>query len=185
MCFKQLILHVLSRFVATPFNIDVRYTNAVDLIGDLDWCGKNFQGVCSEVYLSHVLEHYSYPGREKRRNKDSVLHALSCVYEMLQPGGLIRIAVPDFAQLSALYQRKALPLYPRVSGRICGEQDYRENIHRCVFDRDFLEQCLLDACYIRIREWNAVESGFVKDSSFDSLEGVPTSLNLIAEKPVN
>lgn len=64
-------------------NIVVRYTNAVDLVGDLSWCSKNFYGVCSEVYLSHVFEHYSYPGREKRRKKDSVLYALSCVYRML------------------------------------------------------------------------------------------------------
>lgn len=166
-------------------NVDIRYTRSVDIIGDLAWCSRTFHEACSEVYLSHVLEHYGYPGREKRHNCDSVLNALANVYAMLRPGGIIRVAVPDFAQLCALYQKRIFSLYPRISGRICGEQDYQENLHRCVFDREFLELCLLDTNFIRINEWKALESDLVKDSSFDSLEGFPTSLNLVAEKPVS
>jgi predicted SAM-dependent methyltransferase len=164
-------------------NVDLRYTNSVDIVADLAWCSKNFHGRCSEVYLSHVLEHYGYPGRDRRTEGDTVLNALSQVYAMLRPGGVVRIAVPDFARLCSLYQSKALPLYPRISGRICGEQDYRENVHRCVFDREFLEKCLLDMNFVRVSEWDAFESGLNKDSSFDTLNGVPTSLNLIAVKP--
>ncbi len=164
-------------------NVDLRYTHSVDIVADLAWCSKNLHGMCSEVYLSHVLEHYGYPGWDRRTEGDTVLNALSLVYAMLRRGGVVRIAVPDFARLCSLYQSKALPLYPRISGRICGEQDYRENVHRCVFDREFLENCLLDMSFVRVSEWNAFESGLNKDSSFDTLNGIPTSLNLIAEKP--
>lgn len=164
-------------------NIDIRYTRTVDIIADLEWCSRIFKGRCHEVYVSHVLEHYGYPGRDKRKGNQSVLSALSSIYQMLRPEGIIRVAVPDFAQICFLYYNKIMPLYPRLSGRLCGEQDYKENIHRCVFDRQFLEQCLSETGFVNIQEWDVSLSALKKDSSFDSLEGLRTSLNVMAEKP--
>ena len=165
-------------------NVDIRVTKTIDLVGDLSWCKKKLRGICSEVYMSHVLEHYAYPGRAMRKGKGTVPYALHCVFEMLRPGGLIRIAVPDFARLCTLYQNGAIPLYPRISGRLCGEQDYRENLHKCVFDKRFLEYCLVDAGFVHVRDWSPIDLGLVQDSSFDALEGKITSLNLLAEKPI-
>lgn len=166
-------------------NVDVRYTKAIELIGDLYWCSKNLFGCCSEVYLSHVLEHYRYPGKSMSKDRGTVPHALNCIYNMLIPGGNVRIAVPDFYQLSLLYLNNKMPLYPRITGRICGEQDYTENLHKCIFDRVFLEQCLVDAGFINVRVWHPDVSDFIKDSSTDNLDGVLTSLNLIADKPTS
>lgn len=171
--------------IAQPgyINIDVRWTPAVDLIGDLDWCRKIFRGLCSELYLSHVLEHYAYPGRAMRAKKGTVLDALQCTFDVLSPGGVIRIAVPDFEKLCTLYSDGMLPLYPRISGRLCGEQDYKENLHKCVFDKKFLEHCLINSGFVQVNSWDPETSGLILDSSFDSLEGITTSLNLVAQKP--
>lgn len=44
--------------------VDVRWTPAVEVIGDLSWCRRAYAGKADEVYCSHVLEHYRYPGKE-------------------------------------------------------------------------------------------------------------------------
>jgi predicted SAM-dependent methyltransferase len=164
-------------------NVDVRWTPAVDLIGDLEWCARNFQGVCKEVYISHVLEHYGSPGKAMRDDKKSVLGALKAIQRMLGPGGIVRIAVPDYRALAEIYIHDQYPLYPRIMGRLMGEQDYPENRHQCVFDRGFLEYCLDWCGFQNFREWKPNADMFKQDGSFDEMEGRRTSLNLIAEKP--
>ena len=152
------------------------------MVADLRWCRKNLEGMCEEVFLSHVLEHYSYPGKAYRDEASAVSGALSDIYGMLMSGGQIRIAVPDFRAIAKLYLENESPLYPRLLGRLYGEQDYRQNLHRCGFDRDFLQYCLKKAGFMNIREWSAGENGLQIDASFDEIDGVKTSLNLIAQK---
>lgn len=163
-------------------NIDVRWTPAVDLIGDLEWCARAFPGQCDEVYLSHVLEHYRSPGKAGRNGPETVLGAVDAIQRMLKPGGIIRVAVPNFAALAKIYVAGSLPLYPRLLGRICGEQDYPQNRHLCAFDRPFLEWCLAKNGFGEFAEWDPRTLGFNHDASFDELEGLRTSLNLTATK---
>ena len=163
-------------------NIDIRWTPAVDLLASLDWCARRLQDCCSEVYLSHVLEHYASPGKSMRDEPDTVIGALKKVYRMLMPGGLARIAVPDFGVISSLYVNGKQRLYPRVLGRLCGEQNYHENLHRCIFDREFLTLCLLTSGFDGIEEWDPSMLNLHRDASFDELDGIKTSLNLVARK---
>lgn len=163
-------------------NIDVRWTPSVDIIGDLQWCSINLLDSCDEVYLSHVLEHYSFPGKDMRHNSSTVLGALLDIYKMLKPGGVIRIAVPDFEAISKLYLDGKFALFPRLAGRLCGEQNYRENLHKCMFDRKFLIYCLEWAGFENVEEWDPKIMKFEFDASFDHLDGERTSLNLIAQK---
>jgi len=163
-------------------NIDLRWTPAVDVIGNLTWCSRKFANRCDEVYVSHVLEHYGNPGRAHRATEDSVLGALKRINTMTKPGGRVRIAVPDFRALARLYLEKHLPLNPRLLGRVYGEQDYPQNYHKCGFDLDFLSGCLQETGFGDIGEWLPEECGIVRDSSFDHIDGVKTSLNLVATK---
>ena len=65
------------------------------------------------IYNCHVLEHF------KRRDVQRVLREW---YRVLMPGGVLRIAVPDFAALCEVYNRTHdLGL---VVGPIFGRQDY-------------------------------------------------------------
>jgi predicted SAM-dependent methyltransferase len=164
-------------------HVDIRYTPAVDLIADLSWCARWLPGRCSEVYLSHVLEHYRSPGKQVNRGRDSVLGALIDIARMLHPGGVVRIAVPDFANLVRVYREQGMDLYPRLLGRLCGEQNYPENLHRCLFDRPFLTWCLQETGFVDIRDWQPQSMGLARDGSFDELAGIGTSLNLLATKP--
>ncbi len=97
---------------------------------------------------------------------------------------MVRVAVPDFAALAELYVVKRYPLYPRILGRIVGEQDYKMNKHACIFDRNFLEKCLTECGFEDIAEWCPTPNEFARDGSFDEIDGVKTSLNLQAKKPI-
>ncbi|WP_162913302.1 methyltransferase domain-containing protein [Rhodospirillaceae bacterium SYSU D60014] len=163
-------------------NVDVRPLPSVDLVAGPKDCLRYFSGRCDEIYISHVLEHFASPGKAKRDHDETVLGFLKAIHMLLKPGGVIRVAVPDFGAITRLYVEGRLPLYPRLLGRLCGEQDYRENLHKCLFDRAFLEQCLTETGFVNVQEWDPETTGLRRDSSFDELDGIRTSLNLMAEK---
>ena len=163
-------------------NIDVRNTEATDIVAELPALTVCLKGCCSEVYLSHVLEHFGSPGKAMRKGKNDVLGAILLVRKMLKASGTLRIAVPNFKILCQLYIKGEVPLYPKILGRISGEQEYPENLHKCVFDKEFLEFCLSHCGFDNIQNWHPMEEGFNKDSSFDQISGINTSLNLKATK---
>lgn len=162
-------------------NIDVRNTNATDVVAELPALAACVKGCCGEVYMSHVLEHFGSPGKAMRKGKNDVLGAILLVKGMLRDSGTIRIAVPNFNILCQLYISGKVPLYPKLLGRISGEQEYPENLHKCVFDYEFLEYCLAYCGFEDIQSWDPVEEGFRIDSSFDEIHGVNTSLNVKAK----
>jgi predicted SAM-dependent methyltransferase len=169
-------------------NADVRRTRAADLVADLGAIAPCLKGCCSEVYMSHVLEHFGSPGKAMRKGDNDVLGAILLVKKMLKPSGMVRIAVPDFKAMCELYLNQGVPLHPRIIGRISGEQEYPENLHRCVFDEEFLQYCLTYCGFEDIQSWDPVADGFAKDSSFDQINGVNTSLNLkarVGRKSIN
>ena len=118
-------------------NVDVRRTEATDLVVELEALARCLKGCCSEVYMSHELEHFGSPGKAMRKGPGDVLGAVLLMKKMLKSSGIIRIAVPDFKALCHLYLTQSIPLYPKIVGRLSGEQEYPENLHRCVFDHEF------------------------------------------------
>ena len=163
-------------------NIDNRYTKGADIVASIKWCQKKFLGKCDEIYISHILEHFGQPGKRMERGNGSVLGFLDIMNSMLKPTGVLRIAVPDFEAISELYFKKKISLYPRLVGRLCGEQDYKGNTHKCIFDKDFLIFCLKNTGFTDCKEWDPKKEGFQYDSSFDEIDGVRTSLNILARK---
>jgi predicted SAM-dependent methyltransferase len=162
-------------------NIDVRNTKAADIVTELSALAVCLKRCCSEVYMSHVLEHFGSPGKAMRKGKNDVLGAVLLLKAMLKDSGTIRIAVPNFKALCQLYISGAVPLYPKILGRISGEQEYEENLHRCVFDYEFLEYCLTYCGFEDVQSWDPIKEGFRSDSSADQVNGVSTSLNVQAK----
>ncbi|MGD8765930.1 MAG: hypothetical protein PVG87_26725 [Desulfobacteraceae bacterium] len=162
-------------------NVDVRNTNATDLVVGLWELSECLKQCCSEVYMSHVLEHFGSPGKAMRKGNNDVLGAILCVKKMLKDSGVIRIAVPNFKILCQMYINGEVPLYPKLLGRISGEQEYPENLHKCVFDYEFLDYCLTYCGFEDIQSWDPINEGFNIDSSFDQINGTNTSLNLKAK----
>src|SRR5882672_1714793 len=135
----------------------------------------------SVIYTCHVLEHF------KRRDVQRVLREW---YRVLQAGGTLRTAVPDFASLCEVYRRTSdMNL---VIGSLLGRQDYLYNIHYNVFDFSSLEGELLAVGFKDVRryDWRETEHASVDDFSqahiphMDKEHGILVSLNVECRKPL-
>ena len=144
--------HTLKGYV----NIDIRFgTSAYPL--------EYPDNSVDEIRCSHTLEHFSF-GELPAVLKDWM--------RALRPGGVMKIAVPDFGSIARLYlsgERRA-PLFSYVMGGQGDENDY----HKSLYDRISLEHYLTDAGLTDIQEWESE----VKDCA-----SLPISLNLMGRKP--
>jgi predicted SAM-dependent methyltransferase len=94
-------------------NIDIRYLPGVDEVDNVARLRKYKTDSISVIYASHVLEHF---GRWE------YMDVLKRWYEILKPGGTLRLGVPDFGGIVDYYQKtKDLRV---VSGMLYGGQDY-------------------------------------------------------------
>jgi len=94
------------------------------------------------IYASHCLEHFKY------RQIDAVLKNWS---SKLKPGGILRLSVPDFDKLLAIYHDTRNP--DDIVEQLMGGQDNRYNYHYAIFNRVNLDAFLLQAGFEDIREW--------------------------------
>ena len=133
------------------------------------------------IYNCHVLEHF------KRREVPKVLAEWKRV---LMPGGVLRIAVPDFVALCKVYQCHGGKL-DLIVGALFGRQDYLYNIHYNVFDYPTLSQLLEGVGFNQIHryDWRKTEHADIDDYSqayiphMDKENGLLISLNVECTKP--
>jgi len=114
-----------------------------------------------EIRASHILEHFG-------------LHEISKVLEnwavKLKPGGLLKIAVPDFAKIVEIYKTGK----GNTVGYLCGGQVDENDYHKSIFDRRLLTELFEQAGLFDISHW---------DSEISDCASLPVSLNLQAYKP--
>lgn len=120
------------------------------------------EGSVVEIRASHVLEHFSH-------------HEVAAVVQdwvsKLQPGGRLRIAVPDFEKIARDYlDGKDFDIQGYTFG---GHTDGRD-VHKCGFDRELLTELLLTCGLERVHDWT---------SEIEDAAALPISLNLGGYKP--
>lgn len=114
-----------------------------------------------EIRASHLLEHFG---------SAEVPKVLVNWGEKLKPGGVIKIAVPDF--------RKIVDNYVGGEGKdvlahVMGAQVDENDFHKCLFDRSSLTQILEKVGFVDVEEWIP--------EHYDTAS-LPVSLNLKAKK---
>lgn len=116
-----------------------------------------------EVRASHVLEHYSHR---------DVATVVAEWVRVLKPGGVLKVAVPNFKAVAALYAegRPDLP----IQGWIMGGHSDDADAHHCLFEPALLRDLLTAAGLVNLREWTSD----VADCASQAI-----SLNLQGEKP--
>jgi predicted SAM-dependent methyltransferase len=116
-----------------------------------------------EIRVSHVLEHFSY-----RDTFDVLTNWVS----KLKPGGRLCIAVPDTLKVTEAYLSG---VNVNIQGILMGGQNYEDNFHKALFDREGLVEVMAAVGLIKIRDWEPV--------SYDSSD-IPWSLNVMGYKPI-
>jgi hypothetical protein len=115
-----------------------------------------------EIRCSHTLEHFPHA---------QTLEVLREWVRVLAPGGLLRVAVPDFDQIIQLYQEGAeAPIEAWIMG---GQQDERD-YHHALFNAECLGALLEAAGLVDVCRW---------ESEINDCASFGISLNLQGRKP--
>tara|TARA_B110000027_G_scaffold133233_1_gene161190 strand:+ start:1061 stop:1681 length:621 start_codon:yes stop_codon:yes gene_type:complete len=155
-------------------NIDARDNSHVHInthVIDLKDFSDNSIG---EIYLCHVLEHFSF---------EEVSSVLDVFYRKLQPGGLLRISVPDFRLMAQSYLVQKVGLHS-LKYALMGGQDYQYNFHKSIYDYKILTQVLSQAGFSNSESYDTVQDlGLdLGDWSTGKIAGQLISLNVKAKK---
>ena len=100
----------------------------------------------TEIYLCHVLEHFGF---------EEVERLLAVFHSKLQPGGVLRLSVPDFSLLTHIYNETGRDL-EHIKYALMGGQGYEYNFHKSVFDDAHLRKLLTKAGYSNCENWETV-----------------------------
>ncbi len=127
------------------------------------------------IYCCHVLEHISH---------GAVSSLLADWCGRLKSGGVLRISVPDFDSIIAIYNAKGKKIRP-ILPALMGGQDYPTNYHYNAFNKNFLTELFGEAGFSSVRVWdpkNAEFHGFDdwagRELKFEDGSSFPISLNL-------
>ena len=168
-----------NRYIPGFFHIDGFDAPHIDHVCSIENLSFIEDNSIELIYSSHVLEHF------KRARLPEVLKEWNRV---LKPGGILRVAVPDFEGIVKVYNKyKDLDL---VIGPIFGGQNYLYNIHYNTFDFNSLSNYLSEAGFDNIEkyDWRLTEHSDIDDFSqayiphMDKENGILISLNVEAIK---
>jgi len=148
----------------------------VDHVMNANNLSKFADNTFSEIYASHVLEHFDYKGELKNTLREW--------NRVLEPGGKIFISVPDLDALAKLLLlKKELTLEERfmVMRVIFGGHKNKYDYHLVGLNEEFLSDVLIHSGFVNTKRVKFF--GLFEDTSSNVFNGVPLSLNMIAEKP--
>ena len=171
-----------QRHIPGFVHVDILPAAHVNIVGPVE---KLPMADCSVslIYASHILEHFG-------RNKYNAV--LKEWFRVLEPGGILRLAVPDFAACAALYYESGLT--DRLTGLIgllVGGQRDDYDFHKMIFDEELLRLDLVQTGFAEVRrwDWRTTEHASFDDYSqayiphLHKEDGRLMSLNLEAVKP--
>lgn len=179
MIYKKLHLGCGNKKIEGFINIDVRDIDGVDLVEDITNLKSIKNSSVDLIYVSHVLEHIG---------RNEYLDVLKRWYCLLNDGGILRIAVPDFEAVVEHYiENKNIRI---LRGFLYGGQNYKENYHYCSWDFNCLKEDLELAGFKNVKryDWRETEHSHIDDFSqcylphMDKEKGKLMSLNIEATK---
>lgn len=174
-----------KRFLAGFVHVDLADFPHIDYRHDVRRLPMVEDGGAELIYACHVLEYF---------DRVEVEPILNEWHRVLKPGGVLRVAVPDFAALMKVYREyRDLslihgPLYGRII--ISTEDGERTVYHRTAYDFQTLGTVLVSAGFRNLRQydWRETSHGDVDDFSqayiphLDKEHGRLISLNVEATK---
>ncbi len=170
-----------DKHIDNYINVDARALPGVDVVDDVSTLVSFKENAATLIYVSHVLEHFG---------RNEYIKSLQRWYDLLQPGGILRIAVPDFGQIVNHYnQYHDLRV---LRGLLYGGQTYPQNYHYCTWDFETLTSDLEQVGFKRDNiaryDWRYTDHADIDDFSqcylphMDKENGMLMSLNVEAKK---
>lgn len=153
--------------------IDCDIHPGVDLVGDVGDLSRFEDNSVGEIYGSHVLEHFPHT---------QTLRVLTEWHRVLEPGGKLYVAVPDFERAVELYG--VMGLNDWIVNLLSGDQIYKTAFHYNLFDEARLSGLLAQAGFVDSFRVYEFPIGDPEDCSNlkSTYDGASVSLNMIAEK---
>lgn len=178
---KKLHLGCADKIIPGFVNVDVRDLPGVDVVADARKLTSFENGSIDLIYACHILEHFPRP---------QTFSTLLEWNRVLKPGGVLRIAVPDWDATVAAYQRTGD--YENLLNWIYGGREYGENVHFRQFNFAGLKTLLVEAGFKRVvrYDWRKTEHADVDDFSkaymphMDTENGLLMSLNVECMKHI-
>jgi ubiquinone/menaquinone biosynthesis C-methylase UbiE len=179
---KGLKLHLGCgrKFIPGFVHIDALHYDHVDYCQQVGELGNFATSSVSLIYACHVLEHFS---------RWHYMNVLAEWFRVLEPGGVLRLSVPDFAACAKLYYEEGLQAgLTGLVGLVVGGQRDQYDFHGMIFDEPLLTTSLHQVGFKAVQrwDWRQVEHGIIDDYSqaylphMDKEHGVLMSLNLEA-----
>jgi predicted SAM-dependent methyltransferase len=117
-----------------------------------------------EIRASHILEHFG---------KHEVQSVLRNWVDKLRPGGVLKIAVPDFDKIAVDYVNQIKHEHS-PDEYIMGSQSDENDFHKSIFNKTILTKLLESAGLVDIQVWK---------SEIEDCASMDVSLNLRGQKP--
>jgi predicted SAM-dependent methyltransferase len=169
-------------------NIDIRNDVGADVVDDCRLLTKFQENSVSLIYTSHMLEHFPL---------EEVPVILKRWFNLLRPGGILRISVPDFRAICEYYLTTGT--YSEVQKLLYGDATNQYNHHYTCYDYDTLMKLLCKVGFHGVQryDWRDTEHFYIDDYSQcylpsisyttrrpnGKIEGKLVSLNVEAIKP--
>jgi len=165
-----LCLHIGCGTINIPgwVNIDARPFSHVHIISKNIVLSEFTDSSVSAIYLCHVLEHFPF---------SEVESVLRLFYKKLKPGGVLYLAVPDFAKIVHTYA--STQDISAIVKPLMGGQEYEHNFHYAIFDQSFLTSKLLSIGFVSTSHYESVD---LLGQNYQDFSTHPLSLNIKAVK---
>ena len=133
-----------KRYIPGFIHIDQSTFSHIDYCGPVESLPMFGDDTVDLIYASHVLEYF---------DRLEVREVLAEWRRVLKVGGILRIAVPDFAALIEAYHRFGLD---RILGPLYGRMESGGKIiyHKTVYDFEALASVLTTNGFARIRRYD-------------------------------
>lgn len=166
-------------YLNTYINIDIQ-SDIADIKYDITKLDMYADGSIDEIYISHVLEHFT---------KRQLVDILKEYNRLLKNGAILRIAVPDFDSICDVYSRNKN--IAEITGLVNGGQKNNYDIHFNIFNFQILKKLLENFGFTNIEKYD--ENIFLKDLDDYSKamlphmdkNGTKMSLNIMCVKYTN
>lgn len=164
-------------------NVDILTTEAVDVVSDISKLDNFPNNSIELIYACHVLEHFSH---------DEAVKVLRRWFDVLEPGGELRISVPDIDRIVKIYHDNwshfQTPGNSPWIGLLYGGQGDPYDFHKTGFNFCWMRYLLEGIGYTQVAEYPHEPhfvSGVVDASMAKEPFGEFLSLNVMARKPIN